>query len=42
MVLRRSVFKGGGLLTVNELRAKIKERNKRDNIEKLRKARKKL
>jgi hypothetical protein len=42
MVSRRSVFKGGGLLTVNTLRARIKERNEKENIERLRKAKKKL
>jgi hypothetical protein len=42
MVSRRSVFKGGGSLTVNTLRARIKERNEKENIERLRKAKKKL
>jgi hypothetical protein len=42
MVLRRSVFKGGGSLTVNTLRARIKQRNEKENIERLRKAKKKL
>jgi DNA-binding IclR family transcriptional regulator len=42
MVLRRSVFKGGGLLTVSTLRARIKERNEKENTERLRKAKKKL
>jgi hypothetical protein len=42
MVSRRSVFKGGGSLIVNTLRARIKERNEKENIERLRKAKKKL
>jgi hypothetical protein len=42
IVLRRSVFKGGGLLIINTLYARIKERNEKENIERLRKARKKL
>jgi hypothetical protein len=42
MVSRRSVFKGGGSLTVNTLRARIKERNEKENTERLRKAKKKL
>jgi hypothetical protein len=42
MVSRQSVFKGGRSLTVNTLRAKIQERNEKENREKLRKAKKKL
>ena len=42
MVSRRIVFKGGGSSLVNTLRARIKERNDKENREKLRKARKKL
>jgi hypothetical protein len=42
IVLRRSVFKGGGSLTVITLRARIKEKNEKENRERLRKARKKL
>jgi hypothetical protein len=42
MVLRRSIFKGGGSPTVITLRVKIKERNEKENRERLRKARKKL
>jgi hypothetical protein len=42
MVSRRSVFKGGGSPTVSTLRARIKERNEKENTERLRKAKKKL
>jgi hypothetical protein len=42
VVSRRSVFKGGRLLIVNTLRVKIKERNEKENIKRLRKAKKKL
>ncbi len=42
MVSRRSVFKGGGSPTVNTLRARIQERNEKENTEKLRKAKKRL
>jgi hypothetical protein len=42
MVLRYNIFKRNGLLIVNILYVKIKERNKRKNKERLRKARKKL
>jgi hypothetical protein len=42
MVLRRSVFKGDGLPIINTLRVKIKERNEKENTERLRKAKKKL
>jgi hypothetical protein len=42
MASRRSVFKGGGSPTVNTLRARIQERNEKENTEKLRKAKKKL
>jgi hypothetical protein len=39
---RRSVYKGGAALTVDELREKIKTREEREMAEALRKARKKL
>ena len=42
LVSRRSVFKGGGSLTVDQLRVQIKERKEKENMEKLRKAKKKL
>ena len=42
MVSRRTVFKGGGSPTINTLRARIQERNEKENREKLRKAKKKL
>jgi hypothetical protein len=40
--LRRSIYKGGGAPLINELRIKIKERNLKEALENLRKARKKL
>jgi hypothetical protein len=40
--LRRSVYKGGAALTVDELREKIKTREEREMAEVLQKARKKL
>jgi hypothetical protein len=42
IVLRRSIYKGSGSFIVIMLYAKIKERNKKENRERLRKARKKL
>jgi hypothetical protein len=39
---RRSIYKGGGTLLINELRANIKARNIKEASEKLRKAKKKL
>jgi hypothetical protein len=39
---RRSVHKGGASATIDELRAKIKERDLKEQQEALRKARKKL
>jgi hypothetical protein len=39
---RRSIYKRGGTLLVNELRANIKARNIKEVSEKLRKAKKKL
>jgi hypothetical protein len=39
---RRSIYKGGGAPSINELRIKIKERNLKEALENLRKARKKL
>ena len=39
---RRSLHKGGGAPTVNELRAIRKERDEKEHSEKLRKAKKKL
>jgi hypothetical protein len=42
IISRRTVVKGGGAPTVDTLRVRIKERNEKENAEKLRKARKKL
>jgi hypothetical protein len=39
---RRSIYKGGGTLLIDELRANIKARNIKEASEKLRKAKKKL
>jgi hypothetical protein len=39
---RRSIYKGGASITTDELRAKIKERDLKEQQEALRKARKKL
>jgi hypothetical protein len=42
IVSRRSIYKGSGSPIVTTLRAKIKERNEKENRKRLRKARKKL